>query len=318
MTGRARWKRDAGSLALVVPLVALTAVVAGYPLWRAARWAAGGVSRDGAGGASGESVGGAFGRLLGDDVLGFAVLNTVGFMVAYVALLLPAGLALAVLLRRGVPGWLAGLVQGAVLSSYLVGPVYVAVMVVAAFGRSGWGVGLLERLGVGGTWLQRADVLGVPWLAMPLVVLASVWATAGWAMLYFQAALKGVEPELEEAARLDGAGRWGVFWHVTLPQVGPMAAFVSAVSAVSALQLFELPYVLFGGTAGPGNAALTLSMYLFSVAFERGDFEYAAAIGWTMSLVVSGLALLSLLLSRGPGATWGGARMEAGVARGGV
>lgn len=268
-------------LVMALPLLTLTAVVAGYPLWRALRWTVLG--------GEGEPRGrwlGAFGRLAGDATFGFALLNTLGFVVAYVAVLLPVGLGLALLLQRGLPAGVRGACRLLLFSTYLVGPVYLAVLVLTLLGRE---AGLLTR------WLPAGtDVLSLPWLAMPVVLLASVWASAGYAMVYFLAALQSVDVDLQDAARLDGAGAWRVLWHVTLPQVAPTGVFVATVAALAGLQLFELPFVLFGGSAGPGNAALTVSMYLFSVAFEQGDFAYASAVGWALAGGVAGLTAVML------------------------
>lgn len=280
-----------GGLVMAVPLLTLAALVAGYPLWRALRWAVTGAD-------GGVSLA-AFARLAGDAAFGFALLNTLGFVVVYVGLLLPMGLGLALLLDRGLPAWLRSGCRLLLFSTHLVGPVYLSVLVLTLLARE---TGLLARW-----WPVGTDVLSVPWLAMPVVLAASLWASAGYAMVYFLAALQAVDPDLQDAARLDGAGAWRVLWHVTLPHVAPTAVFVATVAAVGGLQLFELPFVLFGGSAGPGNAALTVSMYLFSVAFERGDFAYASAIGWTLAAGVAGLT--AVMLRRGVRVGGGGATL---------
>ncbi len=207
----------------------------------------------------------------------------------FVVLLVPLSLGLALLLDRRSIRW-RGAWRALFFSSHLVGPVYLAVIVTLLVGRGGGGDG--------GT-----DLLSIPWLAMPIVLVASLWTSAGYAMVYVLAALQAVDEEQIDAARIDGAGRWGVFWHVTLPTVAPTLVFVALLAAVGGMQLFELPFVLFQG-AGPGNAALTLSMVLFSAQFEQADPGRASAIGWLTALVVTGLS--AVLLRAGTRQTVGG------------
>ena len=104
-------------------------------------------------------------------------------------------------------------------------------------------------------------------------------------MIYCLAALQQVDRQLYDAAVMDGAGAWGRFWHVTLPQVRPTLSFLAIAGAIWSLQVFELPYVLFDGP-GPNYRGLTGVMYLFAIGFERGDLGYAAAIGWIFTAVV--------------------------------
>lgn len=275
--------------AMLTPFVVLFVLVAAFPLGRAVWWAFHGIGPSGSGTAF---VGGAhFSRLMSDRVLLFALVNTLAFTVAYVVLLLPLSMGLAVLLNR--PGVAArGLCRAMLFSTHLVGAVYVAVVAGMLLARD---TGLLAAILPPGF-----DALSKPYLAMPLVLLASLWMSAGYATVYMLAALQSVDQEQLDAARVDGATAWGVFRHITLPAISPTVAFVALVSAVGGLQLFELPFLLFqqgggGGASGPGNAALTLSMYLFSVAFEQGDFGYATAIGWVLAVCVT---LLSHALLR--------------------
>jgi ABC-type sugar transport system permease subunit len=116
-------------------------------------------------------------------------------------------------------------------------------------------------------------------------------------MIYFLAALQCVDRELYEAAEVDGAGKWSQFWNVTLPGIRPVLLFLIFVGTVGAFQLFELPYVLFNGP-GPGNSALTIVMYLFNTGFDVGDIGYASAIGWMLALMIAGIAILQLRVTR--------------------
>jgi ABC-type sugar transport system permease subunit len=221
-------------------------------------------------------------HLIHDRLFWLALLNTVAFTVLFISIQLPCSLGLALLLNsRRVR--LRGLFRFAFFSTYLVGNVFVAIvfaMILSA--RSG----LLNRAlsALRGSPVV-IDWLGEPLLAMPSVLLAALWLTIGYAMIYFLAALQGVDVELYDAARVDGAGRWGRFWHITLPAIRPILSFMVLVGAISSLQLFELPWVLFQSSAGPNSAGLTLVMYLYIHGWAAGDLGYAAAIGWAIFLV---------------------------------
>jgi ABC-type sugar transport system permease subunit len=136
---------------------------------------------------------------------------------------------------------------------------------------------------------------------MPVMLGCAWYLSVGFGMIYCLAALQHVDRRLYDAARVDGAGAWGRFWHITLPQVRPTLSFLTIAGAVWALQVFELPFVLFDQTPGPGYRGLTAVMYLFAVGFERGDLSYAAAIGWIFTIVVvviTGLMAWSLRIGR--------------------
>ena len=110
---------------------------------------------------------------------------------------------------------------------------------------------------------------------MPAVVIAALWISVGYGMIYFLAALQSVDRELYEAAEVDGAGNWQQFWHVTLPGIRPVLIFLILVGTIGAFQLFELPYVLFHGVWT--NYAVTIVMYLSRWASRQGDIGYASA-----------------------------------------
>jgi ABC-type sugar transport system permease subunit len=159
-------------------------------------------------------------------------------------------------------------------------------------------VGLAGRGGI--PWLD------LPWLevlVMPMLILTALWLYVGFNMVYFLAALQNVDRSLEEAAMLDGASRAQRFAHVTIPAIRPVALFVVLLSVIGSVQLFELPYIIYGqtdlGASGPQDRALTLVMYLYRQAFEAGDLGYASAIGWMIAVFLFAIAAGQVALSRG-------------------
>ena len=204
--------------------------------------------------------------LVRDVTFWLAVANTAGYVLAFLAIQLPLSLGLAVALDdRRVAGRRA--LRFAFFSTSLVGSVFVAVV----FAR------LLD---------PRHGPVRVAWLADPLlaraaVLLAWLWLSVGFGMVYLLAALQAVDPALRDAAAVDGAGAVGRFRHVTLPAVRPVLSFLVLAGCVSGFQLFELPYVLLQGP-GAGLAGLTVVGYLYAVGFGQGNLGYASAVGWAL------------------------------------
>lgn len=231
--------------------------------------------------------------LLKDPLFWLAVLNTVLFTVVFLIIQIPAALGLAMLLNsKRIRG--RNFFRFAFFSSYLVGQVFAAVIFSLLLApRQGLVNRVIGTIAPAGT---EINWLGHPFLAMPAVILAALWLSIGYAMIYFLAALQGVDQELYEAAVVDGAGAWSRFWNITLPGIRPVLMLMILVGIIGGLQLFELSYVLFQGP-GPSGAGLTIVMYLFQQGFEQGDIGYASAVGWVLVLLISGVAILHLRLT---------------------
>jgi ABC-type sugar transport system permease subunit len=224
-----------------------------------------------------------------------AVFNTVLFTVLFLMFQIPTSLGLALLLNnKGVR--FRNFFRFAFFSSHLVGNVFVAVLFLLLLAPR---QGLVNKM-IGGVFPfigTEINWRGNAMLAMPAMVLASLWLSIGYGMIYFLAALQAVDQELYEAAEVDGAGRWSRFWNVTLPGIRPVLIFILLVGTIGAFQLFELPYIFFDGP-GPGFAGLTIVMYLFQQGFEAGNIGYASAVGWVLVLILFLVALAQLKMTR--------------------
>lgn len=227
-----------------------------------------------------------------------AVQNTVVYTLCSVFFQLPVSLGLAILLSQR---WLRGrnFFRLAFFSPNLLGQVFVGVLFSVLFmpqyglvnvGLSGATGG---RIALDTKWLNDAKMV------MPALVFTSIWMYAGFNMIYFLAALQAVDRDLYEAAQVDGASGWQQFRTVTLPGIKPVAVFVLVTATLGSFQLFELPYLLLGNTAGPNNSGLTIVMYLYNNGFLSGDLGFASAIGWTLAL---GMLVISLAQVRFTGA----------------
>ena len=140
-------------------------------------------------------------------------------------------------------------------------------------------------------WLQNADLI------MPSTILVASWLGTGFNMIYFLAALQSVDRSLYEAARVDGASRWGQFVHVTLPGIKPVMIFVIVITTIFSFRVFELPWLLNGRLPGPENAGMFIITYLYQNGFILGDLGYASAIGWVLTIAVIALALVQVRIS---------------------
>jgi ABC-type sugar transport system permease subunit len=228
-----------------------------------------------------------------DLVFLWSVLNTVYFTVAFLLLEIPLALGLAIVLNsprlRG-----RSFLRLAFFSPHLVGGVFVAIifnlLLTPRHGLVNRAIGgIFPFIGTETQWT------GKPALTMPAIVMAALWLSVGYGMVYLLAALQGVDRELYDAADVDGAGRWARFRHVTLPGIRPVLRFLIVVGIIGSLQLFELPYVMFGQTTGPAGSAMTIVMYLFAMGFETGDPGYASAVGWALVVII---LLVSLVYFR--------------------
>lgn len=147
----------------------------------------------------------------------------------------------------------------------------------------------LDTLGLG-----QPDWLGNPRLAMFAIIILSVWRGFGYTMIIFIAGLQQIPEELYEAARLDGAGAWRQFRHVTLPMLAPTFLFVGVVVAIAQLQIFAEPYVMTRG--GPLNSTVTMVMLMYEQGFKFWEMGYAAAVVFVLFLVIGTATLLQIKL----------------------
>jgi len=144
--------------------------------------------------------------------------------------------------------------------------------------------------------LESIDFLGDPKLAMLSIIILAVWKGFGYTMIIFITGLQSIPEELYEAAKIDGAGKWGQFRHVTLPMLGPTFLFVGIVVAIGQLQIFAEPYVMTRG--GPLNKTLTAVMMMYEQGFRWWRMGYAASIAFILFLVIAAATLLQLRLQK--------------------
>ena len=267
--------------AFLGPFLLAFALLSAWPLWRTASLAMSG-------------GGSAIAFVLRDKLAWLALANTIGYALIFSLLQTCGAFAIALLVHHAAPSLRRAL---AILffSTHLLGATFAGVLFAALLsGRAGLFNAALLRLGwIASPWQPLESTA---W-AMPTLIAISVYLGVGFGMLYCLASLRRVDLRLHDAAQLDGAGAVRRLIHVTLPQVRPTLSFLLLAGLFWGLQAFELPYVLFGGP-GPGYRALTVTMYLFSLGFEQGQPELAAAVSVVFALIVGGLTIAAAALLR--------------------
>jgi multiple sugar transport system permease protein len=225
--------------------------------------------------------------LMKDPAFGAAVEHTLIYTVLYVPLSVVAGLAIAVALDRKiafiglyrtlvfVPFVVSAAAQG-VLFSFVLDP---------EFGAAN---SVLHKLG-----LPAQGFFSDPSQALYLLVAISLWSGTGFCVIVYLAGLQGVSTDLVEAARIDGAGRRGVFRHVVLPALTPVTIFLVLFQTINALQVFDLVFVTTKG--GPLGSTTVIVYFIWEKAFKAFTAGYSAAAAYALAvalLVIGGVMQL--------------------------
>jgi len=276
------------------PFLLLTAVFTIYPLFNAIVLA----FQQTNGPASRVFVGlDNFRYVLTDPTSYKALGNTTTYAFFSVFLQLPLALGLALLLNTD-RSRAKGLFRLVLFSPNLVGQIFVGILFGVLFtpryGLINRGMQLLVGWGLNEQWL------GDPALVMPAIVITGLWMWVGFNMIYFLAALQSVDQTLIEAARIDGANPFQVFWNVTLPSIRHVVVFVVVTSIIGSYQLFELPLALLPVTEGhgPNDSGLTVIQYLYDQGFNAGDLGLGSAVGWIVAAIIFLLSLVQIRIAR--------------------
>lgn len=147
------------------------------------------------------------------------------------------------------------------------------------------------NLGLGAVGVAGPDWLNSTVWVYPALSLIALWGT-GNMMLIALAGLQSVPTELYEAARMDGAGRWAQFLHVTLPMISPVIFYNLIVALIGTCQYFTQAYVLTNGRGDPDNATLFFNLNLYREGWRYYDMGYAATLAWLLFAIVLGLTVI--------------------------
>lgn len=137
-------------------------------------------------------------------------------------------------------------------------------------------------LGLAG--LPPLQWLNAPETAMIAVIIFSIWMGIGYQMVIFLAGLQGIPGELYEAARMDGAGRWRQFVHVTWPLLKPTTFFILVTSMIGSFQVFTSVYIMTAG--GPVRSTDVVVYHIYQAAWEQLRMGYASAMSWVLFVII--------------------------------
>jgi raffinose/stachyose/melibiose transport system permease protein len=213
-----------------------------------------------------------------------AVGNNALIIVLSLLIQIPFSLALAVMLNRRFPG--RGVLRlifflPYVLSEAITGIVFSLMLQPHAV--------LDTALGQVGLGFLVQDWLGDSTFVMITLFVIISWKYFGFHMILLLAGLQGIPREIEEAARIDGAGRWQAFRYVTLPLLGPTLRVSVFLSMIGALQLFDMVWVMTKG--GPAGASTTMAILMFKAGFTKQQMGYGSALAVILFLCALVLAL---------------------------
>jgi multiple sugar transport system permease protein len=150
------------------------------------------------------------------------------------------------------------------------------------------------------TWLHIAPqgFLGDPNQSLLSVSVVMIWQAMGFSMLIFMAGLEAVPKHLYEAAQIDGASKWKMFWKITFPLLNPTIVFLAVTGVIQSLQSFTQIQNLTGGSSasagGPLNSSLSIVIYMYKNAFTDFNMEYASAITVVLFIIILLVTLVQL------------------------
>lgn len=227
-----------------------------------------------------------YANLLTDPETADVFLHTLYYIVGYLPLVYIGGLAIALALNTALRG--RTLLRGV----YFL-PVITSWIVVALV----WRWLLNPSNGVVNTVLAFFGIDGPGWWtdpawAMPSIILASAWKDLGFVMVILLAGLQAIDPELVDAARVDGAGWWRRLFSITLPLLSPATFFVIVISLINGFQVFDQVYAMTGG--GPGGATQVVVQQIYDLTFRYGKAGEASALSWLLFVVILAVTVVQI------------------------
>ena len=216
---------------------------------------------------------------------------TLLFVLFSVPLKLAFALLVALLLNRGMKGL----------------PIYRAVFYLPSLLGASVAIAVLWRTlfagdGLINKGLALVGIQGPAWISNPRFSLWTLVALAVWQfgspMIIFLAGLRQIPQDVYEAASMEGAGKWRIFWKITLPLLTPVVFFNAIIQVIEGFKSFTPAFIISGGTGNPVNSTLFYTLYLYQEAFSFFRMGYASALAWVLLAVVAIFIGISFLTSR--------------------
>jgi multiple sugar transport system permease protein len=230
--------------------------------------------------------------MIEDERFRHAVINTFYFSGAVVPLQMLFGLAIALMLNTGLRG-----------RTFLRTIYYLPCVTPFVVSAIVWKWFYNGDFGIFNFYLIKAGLIDAPVsflsdqnLAMPSVIVMTVWGGIGFTMVVYLAGLQGIPDELYEAAKVDGAGPWSRLWHITIPMLRPTTLFLAVIGIIFAFQQFTQVFIMTRG--GPVDKTTTMLYYIYQSAFQFFEMGYASALAFTLFLMLLVFSVLQLRLYR--------------------
>jgi multiple sugar transport system permease protein len=227
---------------------------------------------------------------LKSDDLHIALLNTLYFTLISV----PGGLIFALLIALGLNNVRGKTVYRVLyFMPFITGSVAVGVI---------WSFLLNSDFGLLNSLIKSIfHTSGVGWLTdsrlvIPSIAIVGIWQGLGFNMIIFLAGLQGIPISYSEAARMDGANKFQLFWRVTLPMLTPTIFFTTVISILNSFQVFDLTFILTGG--GPGKDSYTMVYHIYHLGFETATFGPASAAAVILFVILLAVTALQFRMQR--------------------
>lgn len=220
-------------------------------------------------------------------------LRSVGNTFFYLAIQVPIMLVLAILLAQLLNNRdlrLKGFFRTCVFLPCATSLVSYAIIFRFLFAQDGLINNALVKLGI---FSQGYNFLGNAATAKMVIIIALIWRWTGYNMVFYLSGLQNIEYSVYEAAKIDGANGWKIFWGITVPLLKPTIIMTFIMSINGTLQLFDESVNLTNG--GPANATVTMSHYIYNTVFVRApNFGYGSAMAFFVFILVAVLAFINL------------------------
>lgn len=219
-----------------------------------------------------------------------ALWNTLIFTVGTLVPTIVIGLGLAVLLQKPFIG--SGIVKFILFSPWITPTVAISIV---------WTWIFQPNDGLANMVLSFLGLLALKWIsssqtAMLSVIIVTVWKSMGYAMIFYLSALEKVPEELYEASALDGAGKWGQFFAITIPSISPTTFFLMIITMVNSLQAYDQIQILTQG--GPSGSTRTLLYMYYQLGFQEFNMGQATAVAVVMIIITVMLSLVQFYASK--------------------
>ena len=217
--------------------------------------------------------------LVDDDDFWIALRNTIVYTFTTVPVSIVLSLVLAIVLNEKLPGTL-----------FFRTIFFIPVIMSGVLVSHTWQWLFNADYGPLNYFLWQIGIQGPRWLNDPrwslvAVVIVTIWKSLGFNMIILLAGLQDVPRTFYDAAKIDGAGSWAEFRHVTLPMIAAPMFFAVVISIINSFQVFDIVYLMTNG-GGPGRSSLVMVQYIYEIAFEYFEMGYASAIATVFFAII--------------------------------